>query len=55
MVGCPAAGKTLPGDGKATVENKRTGKTFTVRATLTDRQRAILLAGGLMAQRKAGA
>ena len=30
-----------------------TGKSFKVRATLTDRQKAILLAGGLMAQRKA--
>ena len=43
----------MAGSGEATVEVKRTGKSFKVRATLTDRQKAILLAGGLMAQRKA--
>ena len=38
------------GDGRATVKNARTGRSFAVRATLTDRQRSMLLAGGLMAE-----
>ena len=49
----PDLAAAVAGSGEATVENKRTGKSFKVRATLTDRQKAILLAGGLMAQRKA--
>ena len=36
-----------------TIRNSRTGTAFRVRCTLTDRQRGILLAGGLMAQSKA--
>ena len=45
----------MTGSGEATVVNGRTGASFKVRASLSDRQKAILLAGGLMAQRKAGA
>ena len=49
----PDLAAAVAGDGVATVENKRTGRTFRVKASLTDRQQAILLAGGLMAQRAA--
>ena len=35
----PDIAAAVAGDGVATVENKRTGKAFKVRATLTDRQR----------------
>ena len=39
------------GDGVATVVVRRTGESFRVRASLSERQRGILLAGGLMARR----
>ena len=51
----PDLAAAVAGSGEATVQVKRTGKAFKVRATLSDRQKAILLAGGLMAQRKANA
>ena len=51
----PDIAAAVAGSGEATVQVKRTGRSFKVRATLSDRQKAILLAGGLMAQRKANA
>ncbi len=42
--------EAIRGDGRATVKNVRTGAEFRVRATLSPRQRDMLLAGGLMAQ-----
>lgn len=41
--------EALAGDGATTVRNTTTGGTFRVRAVLSERQKAIVLAGGLMA------
>jgi len=41
--------EAIAGDGKATVSNKTTGATFTVSVTLSERQKTILLHGGLLA------
>ncbi|MBR1836523.1 MAG: aconitate hydratase [Kiritimatiellae bacterium] len=49
----PDIAAAVAGDGRATVVDGRTGKSFKVRADLTERQKDILLAGGLMAKIKA--
>ena len=47
----PGVAAAVRGDGVATVVVRRTGESFRVRASLSERQRGILLAGGLMARR----
>ncbi len=47
----PGVADAVRGDGVATVVVRRTGESFRVRASLSERQRGILLAGGLMARR----
>ncbi|MBQ7667098.1 MAG: aconitate hydratase [Kiritimatiellae bacterium] len=45
--------EAIAGDGVATAFNARTGRSFKVKTALSERQKAIILAGGLMAQRAA--